>query len=217
MSDGISVQQTRDVLIAAADAIVAAQDRLTHADQAIGDGDHGVNMARGFRAAHEALSTKPVATIADVFKVAGMAMMAKSGGACGAVFGTFLSGAGKGLAQTMLDAPGYAAALDAGLKAVQARGHAERGQKTMIDSLAPAVEAAKAHAGEGLAAAARAAAAAAIHGAEDTRAMVAQHGKAKTLGERSLGSPDPGAISISIILDAVAIWLETVAPQQTGR
>ncbi|WP_027133001.1 dihydroxyacetone kinase subunit DhaL [Geminicoccus roseus] len=208
MSDRLTVDQTKAALLAAADAIIASTERLTKADQAIGDGDHGLGMARGFKAAKEALDKKPAATVGDLFKTVGMAIVSTSGGASGAVFGTFFTGAGKVLPEDGLDAPAYATALEEGQKAVQARGKAEPGHKTMLDALAPAAQAARSYAEAGLPAAARAAAKAAEEGVEKTKDMVAQFGRARTLGERALGHPDPGAISVSIILDAFATATE---------
>ena len=208
MTDRLTVDQTKAALIAAADAIIAATDRLTKADQAIGDGDHGLGMARGFKAAKDALDKKPAATVGDLFKTMGMAIISTSGGASGAVFGTFFTGAAKVLPHEFLDADGYATALEEGQKAVQARGKAEPGHKTMLDALAPAAQAARSNITAGLGAATTASARAAEEGVEKTKDMVAQFGRARTLGERALGHPDPGAISISIILDAFATSVE---------
>jgi dihydroxyacetone kinase-like protein len=208
MSDRVTVDQTKAALLAAADAIIASVDRLTKADQAIGDGDHGLGMSRGMKAAKDALDKKPAATVGDLFKTMGMAIVSTSGGASGAVFGTFFTGAGKILTEDALDALLFAAALEEGQKAVQARGKAEPGHKTMLDALAPAAQAAQAYAEAGLVPAARAAAKAAGEGVEQTKDMVAQFGRARTLGDRALGHPDPGAISVSIILEALAISFE---------
>ncbi|CAN5353767.1 dihydroxyacetone kinase subunit DhaL [soil metagenome] len=200
MAGALSLDDVKARLIAACQAIVDNQDRLTKADQAIGDGDHGVGMARGFRAAREALETKPAATVGELFKNAGMAVLMKSGGASGAVFGTFLTGMGKALPGSTLDASSYVEALRQALAAVQTRGGAKPGAKTMIDALVPAIAAAASAqeiegalllAGEG-----------ALAGVEATKGMIATTGKAKALGERSLGHPDPGAISLSLILGA---------------
>jgi dihydroxyacetone kinase-like protein len=202
MSAGLTLPETKLRLEAACDAVVANQDRLTKADQAIGDGDHGVGMARGFKAAREALATKPAATPADLFKIVGMAIMGKSGGASGAVFGTFFMAMAKGAAGDVLDAAGYAAALREGLQAVQARGGAKPGDKTMIDGLVPAI--AGAESGADIGDALAKAAAGSVEGAEATAGMVATTGKAKALGERSRGHMDPGAITLSIVLGALA-------------
>jgi dihydroxyacetone kinase-like protein len=198
MGASLTVDTVKIRLIAACQAVIDNQDRLTKADQAIGDGDHGVGMTRGFKAAREALETKPSATLGDLFKNAGMAVMMKSGGASGAVFGTFLTGMGKAVGTGELDASGFAAALRQGLADVQARGRAKPGDKTMIDALVPAIDAA-ASAGD-IEEAIRAAAGAALTGVEATKTMVATTGKAKALGERSIGHPDPGAITLSILL-----------------
>jgi dihydroxyacetone kinase-like protein len=165
-------------------------------------------MSRGMKAAKDALDKKPAATVGDLFKTMGMAIVSTSGGASGAVFGTFFTGAGKILTEDALDALLFAAALEEGQKAVQARGKAEPGHKTMLDALAPAAQAAQAYAEAGLVPAARAAAKAAGEGVEQTKDMVAQFGRARTLGDRALGHPDPGAISVSIILEALAVSFE---------
>lgn len=131
----------------------------------------------------------------------GMAIMATAGGASGAVFGTFFRAGAGGLegCPGPLDGEGLAAFLEEALVAVMRRGGASEGQKTMLDALGPAARAARASAAEGLAAALEAAAGA----VEASRDMVAATGKARALGERGLGHPDPGAISVSVLLDAM--------------
>jgi dihydroxyacetone kinase-like protein len=131
-----------------------------------------------------------------------MAILSTSGGASGAVFGTLFMGMAKGAPGPELDRNTFADALAQGLAAVQARGGAKPGDKTMIDALAPASDAAAR--ADDLDAALGAAAQAAEAGAEATREMIATTGKAKTLGERSVGHVDPGAISLSILLSAFA-------------
>ena len=189
-------------LVAACDAMLASEALLTRADQAIGDGDHGIGMARGFAAARNALQARPAQTVGDPFKTAGMAILTKAGGASGAVFGSFFIGAAKPLSGAHLDKTGFVQSLRDGLAAVQARGGAKAGDKTMLDALIPAIAAAEAAAD--LRAALTAAALAADAGAAATADMIATTGKAKTLGERSRGHRDPGAISLSIILAAFA-------------
>jgi phosphoenolpyruvate---glycerone phosphotransferase subunit DhaL len=122
-------EEVRDALRAMCDAILASQDQLTRADQAIGDGDHGAGMARGFRAAREALDVAPAITVGDLFKAVGMAILAKSGGASGAVFGTFFIGAARPLMAIDLNARSFAEALAAGAQAVRQRGKAQPGDK----------------------------------------------------------------------------------------
>ncbi len=184
-------------LTAAAEAVVAAKDTLTKADQAIGDGDHGLGMARGFRAFAEAMAKLEGEDAAACLHAGGRALMMTSGGASGAIFGTFFSAAGKALPPGPQPATAdLAAAFAAGLQAVKDRGKAKAGDKTMIDAAEPAIAAlAAGPADPGAALAAMAAAARA--GMEATRDMVATTGKARALGERSLGHPDPGAMTFT--------------------
>ena len=204
MRNELDGEGVKAMLHAAATAVVAGVDRLTEADLAIGDGDHGIGMRRGFEAALTALDALGPTDPAGALKAVGMAVMSNTGGAAGAVFGTwFRSGAKPLEGAPALDGAGFAAFLEAGLAAVCKRGGAAEGQKTMIDALAPAAAAARATAdarlGQTLAAAARAAHA----GCEATKDMLATTGKARSLGDRCLGFVDPGAISVTIILDAM--------------
>ena len=169
--------------------IVANADVLSEADRAIGDGDHGIGMRRGFESALEALNTQNPQTPEQVMKTMGTAIMAKTGGAAGAVFGTLFRSGAKALeGKAHLDAAGFAAFLEAALDGVVKRGGVVQGQKTMVDALGQALDAA---------------ATAAQQGVESTKAMVATTGKARSLGERSLGFVDPGAVSISLIFNAM--------------
>ncbi|MGC5626998.1 dihydroxyacetone kinase subunit DhaL [Georgenia sp. Z1344] len=210
MADQLTAAQTATALTAACDAIVAAKERLTRADQAIGDGDHGVGMARGFTAAKEALAEASPATPGEAFKAVGSAVLATSGGASGAIFGTMFRAPAKVLTGDTLDADGFATALEAGAEQVMRRGKAEVGQKTMLDALVPAAEAARAAVGQGLAATARAAAVASADGVERSAELVSGFGKSRSLGERSVGHPDPGAISVSVLLGAIADVVDTL-------
>ncbi|MCC6304796.1 MAG: dihydroxyacetone kinase subunit L [Rhodobacteraceae bacterium] len=204
MKGALDGEGTRALLQAAAAAILSGVDRLTEADMATGDGDHGIGMRRGFEAAVAALSGLEAPSPALALKAVGTAVMASTGGAAGAVFGTwFRAGARPLEGQGTLDGAGLATFLETGLEAVCRRGGAAEGQKTMIDALAPAARAARAAAGAGLGPALAAAAAAAGAGAEATRAMLATTGKARSLGERSRGHIDPGALSVTLILGAM--------------
>jgi dihydroxyacetone kinase-like protein len=196
------------MLEAVSQHVIDNVDMLTTADQAIGDGDHGIGMRRGFAAVLEQLQAQPPETVEAVFKVAGTAIMSKTGGAAGAVFGTlFRSGSAALAGRNSLDAEGMVAFLLTGLEAVEKRGGSRPGMKTMLDALDPAATAAaKANPG-GLAATISAAAAAAAAGVEATKSMIATTGKARTLGERSLGHPDPGAVSLSLILQAMRDYI----------
>ncbi|MFN0192484.1 MAG: dihydroxyacetone kinase subunit DhaL [Aestuariivirga sp.] len=187
-------------LLAAADAIEAAQEDLGAADRAIGDGDHGAGMARAFAAVRKALAEKQPATPAEAFKTTGMAILSSAGGASGAVFGSYFMGLAKGAGSGDLTAETFGAALKEGASAVSARGGAKPGQKTMLDAAFPAAETCAG--AETLFDALSRSAIAAEQGAQATIGMIATTGKAKTLGERSIGHIDPGAKSLAIILRA---------------
>jgi dihydroxyacetone kinase-like protein len=202
--EGLDLDAVKRMLTIAAERVIAARDVLTKADQAIGDGDHGVGMERGFTAARAAIAHKAAETVGDVFRNAGMAILGAGGGASGAVFGTLFIGAAKPLTSPSLDTVSFVAALSAGLAAVQARGKAKPGDKTMVDALAPAVEAAQQMSDEPLPAVVTAAAKAARAGSDATKSMIASAGKAKTLGERSLGHVDPGSITLALMLEGCA-------------
>ncbi|HLS15508.1 MAG TPA: dihydroxyacetone kinase subunit DhaL [Beutenbergiaceae bacterium] len=210
MAQTLDLTQLRQVLIGACQAIIDAREELTRADRAIGDGDHGSGMSRGFTAARDALQEAELSTAGDAFKTVGSAVLASSGGASGAVFGTMFRAPGKVLQDQVLTADGLSSALQEAAAGVRARGRAEPGQKTMLDALVPAAQAAQDAQPGGLLAVARAAADAAAAGSAATTDLVARVGKAKSLGERSLGHRDPGAISVAILLEAIAEGIEEV-------
>jgi dihydroxyacetone kinase phosphoprotein-dependent L subunit len=187
----------------AAEMVAADSDRLTRLDAEIGDGDHGLNLTRGFTAAVAALpdDSPPGKTL----MAAGRAIVSKTGGASGPLYGTALRRAGKALGDAeAVDAEGLGAALRAALEGVQELGQAVEGDKTMVDALIPAVAAYEGARSEGMAAAARAAADAAAKGAEETIPLQARKGRASYLGARSVGHEDPGAASTALILRALA-------------
>lgn len=197
-------------------ATVIAENRvaLIELDRAIGDGDHGENMDRGFSAILEKLDAEPPATPGAAFKLAAMTLMSKVGGAAGPLFGTaFLRAATTVGDAQELDASTLAAALAAARDGVVARGKAVVGEKTMIDAWTPAVEAATtaASAGESPAAVLAAAAAAAEAGAVSTDPLIARKGRASYLGERAIGHRDPGSVSSALILRAAAQAAEDAA------
>jgi dihydroxyacetone kinase-like protein len=192
----LSVKETEEMFVYVSNKMIESKDLLTQADKAIGDGDHGIGMARGFEAVEQKLENQSFKTIGELFKSIGMTLMTSIGGAAGAVFGTFFRGAGKNTGdKTELDSRLLSLALQDGLQAVKDRGKAKPGDKTMVDALQPAaVKAAESDAapiGEALLEITEAA----RQGMEKTKEMVAILGKAKTLGERSLGHADPGSLS----------------------
>jgi phosphoenolpyruvate---glycerone phosphotransferase subunit DhaL len=188
--------------------IAQNKDELTELDSAIGDGDHGANMDRGLTAVMAALDAEPPDTPSALFKKVGMTLISKVGGASGPLYGTaFLRMAAS--ADTTVDTAGFAKVLRAGLDGVVARGKAQLGDKTMVDALAPAVDALDAAVAGGASQkeALRAAADAAEKGRAATVPLVARKGRASYLGERSAGHPDPGATSTTLLLIAAATAL----------
>lgn len=193
--------QVRLMLLQVADAVIAAEPRLSQADRDLGDGDHGLGMARGMEAVKARLNELDPASVEQVFVTAGTAMMSSMGGASGALFGTLFRAGGKALAgRPVLESEGLAAFLQAALDGVMKRGGAKPGDKTMIDALAPAAEAAARALGQPLPEALAAVASAAEAGKDASKAMVAQFGRAKTLGPACIGFPDAGACSVTLIL-----------------
>ena len=188
---------------AAAD-IAEQRDYLVDLDRAIGDGDHGENMDRGFKAAVEALGQAQPASVAEVLKTVAKTLMSTVGGAAGPLYGTAFLRASKAAGEGDLDGAGVAAVIAGALDGIQARGKATTGEKTMVDAWTPALEAARAAAESGSdpAAVLEAAATAAEAGAAATEPMRATKGRASYLGERSIGHLDPGAVSTSLILRA---------------
>ena len=193
----------RWIELAAAD-VAEQRDYLVDLDRAIGDGDHGENMDRGFKAAVEVLEQAQPGSVAEVLKTVAKTLMSTVGGAAGPLYGTAFLRASKAAGDGDLDGAGVAAVIAGALDGIQARGKATTGEKTMVDAWTPALEAARAaaEAGSDPVAVLEAAATAAEAGAAATEPMRATKGRASYLGERSIGHLDPGAVSTSLILRA---------------
>jgi dihydroxyacetone kinase-like protein len=183
----------RRLIEAVAHRVIAHAEELTALDQAIGDGDHGINMRRGFEAVLEALDRIAAEPLPKALHAVGMALVMKVGGASGPLYGTLFMQLGKALpeAPTRADA---AEAFAAAIAAVKGRGKSDVGAKTMLDVLVP-VQVAMRDGAADLAAVADAA-------AEATRPMQATRGRASFLGARSIGHVDPGARSSALMLRA---------------
>jgi dihydroxyacetone kinase-like protein len=187
--------------------LIKNQAELTELDSAIGDADHGINMARGMTAVIDRLDGEQPVLANDLFKTVAMTLVTSVGGASGPLYGTFFlrfaSAAGPAIE---LDADALHTALRAGLTGIVERGKAEPRDKTMVDALSPALDAMEAVIKKGgdLAAGVTAARDAAAAGRDATVPMVARKGRASYLGERSAGHMDPGAASMSLLFDALA-------------
>ncbi len=199
-----------DCLKAIGEKIIENKDFLTDLDREIGDADHGVNMARGFQAVIEKVSPEDP-DIGACLKKTGMTLLSTVGGASGPLYGTAYMEAGKVLmGKESLSAEDIKLALEAAIAGIQKRGKAEKGEKTMLDSLIPAYDAysEKITGGSDRVEGLDAACAAANEGVEFTKTIAATKGRASYLGERSIGHQDPGATSLSMTLETIRDFLK---------
>ncbi len=204
---GYDAESLVDAIRALGVEVAHRRAELTHLDQEIGDGDHGENLARGFSAVLTKLHASAPETPAKVLSLVATTLISTVGGASGPLFGTAFLRASTTIGTVdELDGSIVAAALVAARDGVVARGKAEVGDKTMVDALSPAVDAASKAAAEGadVAGVLAAAAAAAAAGAQATTPMQAHKGRASYLGERSIGHVDPGAQSTAYLLASLA-------------
>jgi dihydroxyacetone kinase-like protein len=195
-------REAREKLVRAlASSMIAHADELTSLDQVIGDGDHGLNMKRGFEAVLATLPGLADKPLPEMLKAIGMTLVMKVGGASGPLVGTFFMELGKSLPEQPVRAD-LVAATDKAINAVKARGRSEAGQKTLLDVLVP-VQIVFASGGD-----AKAIAAEAEQAADRTTPMLAIRGRASFLGERSIGHMDPGSRSASLLIGAAVATLE---------
>jgi phosphoenolpyruvate---glycerone phosphotransferase subunit DhaL len=207
MTDTITTPQMLKALEAMCDTIENEKEYLSELDGAIGDGDHGVNMAKCFREVKKKLAESTAEDVGTLFKDVGMVVMNSVGGAMGALYGTFFlklsqSSAGK----TEVNINDLVAMYQTGEQGILDIGKANLGDKTLIDSLSPAVRAIEAAEKDGkpLAGALADFEQAAKQGMESTRDMLAKMGRASRLGERTIGHQDAGATSCYFILRSLA-------------
>ena len=206
--ENLDLSDTIEMVKQVALSIIDSEPLLTDADRNLGDGDHGLGMERGMKAVIEKIESSSFNQISDVFKSAGMAMMSSMGGASGALFGTLFRNGGKALdGKETLDSEGLKSLLNAANEGVKSRGGASPGDKTMIDALEPAAKEASENISLPLYELISLVSQAADRGKEESKDMIATMGRAKTLGERSLGHPDAGACSVAIILKSMSEFI----------
>jgi phosphoenolpyruvate---glycerone phosphotransferase subunit DhaL len=209
----LSLENARSWIKTAALLITENASMLTDLDSAIGDGDHGENMMRGFKAIQKKLEAgNESPDISSFFKFVGMTLLSSVGGASGPLYGGFflaLSRASAG--KEKLTKAELGEVLGEGLADIQKRGKAQLGDKTMVDALTPALEAYRASADGDIGAAVRAAMEQAHKSAEATIPLQARKGRASYLGERSIGHQDPGATSSWLLLQALAAACENAS------
>ena len=199
----IDCETRKRLFKAVAQRVIASADELTDLDRAIGDGDHGANMRRGFEAVLSAVDELSAKNLGESLKGVGTTLVMKVGGASGPLYGTLFMSLGKTL-EDEVTREQFADAFANAIDAVKARGKSDVGQKTMLDVLFPVLAVLR-EGGAGLPQRLKAAARVA---AEQTVPMRAIRGRASFLGERSIGHMDPGARSSSLIVDAVAEVME---------
>ena len=202
----VNTDKVRSIIGDIARVIEEQKEYLSDLDQAIGDGDHGFNMARGFGAAMQKLAETPGADIGEVLKIAAMALISNVGGASGPLYGTLFlkaSGVAKELAE--IDLAGFIPVFKEGILGVQARGKAELGEKTMVDVLLPVLESLEKDSAAGLSGkeAFVNAEKVAIECRDGTKDIIAKKGRASYLGERSIGHIDPGATSSCLMISTI--------------
>jgi len=194
------------LLKAAAEQVIASAPELTALDQAIGDGDHGTNMKRGFEAVLSKLDTIGAQPLDEALKSIGKTLVMTVGGASGPLYGSFFLAAGEALSHSKQLPDDLAEVFGSGVSAVSARGRSQAGEKTMLDVLIPVLETLKTGTGRpDLIEQVRNTAAEAV---ERTAPMQATKGRASYLGSRSVGHVDPGARSSCVLVQAVCASLE---------
>ncbi len=184
----------------AAKQIRREHESLSRLDCIAGDGDHGTTMLRTVEKLEGTMETSSAKTLNEILREAGWAVLGVDGGASTAILGSFIAGMGEADIGEESDCKHLAASFEAGLRALLKQTKAKPGDKTMMDALVPAVQAfaSAASSGKSVSEAMKEAAAAARAGADSTRDMIARYGRAKFLGEKTRGSPDPGATSIAL-------------------
>ena len=203
----IAVKQLQAALICAARQIVEAEPLLTELDTLIGDGDHGTGMKSGFSALGQQLQAMEYTTLRELFHAAGLCLVRSMGGASGVLFGTLWIGGLEMLPDGASLSPcELVAFFGKSIEAIQRRGRASPGEKTMVDALLPAQGAMELaiEQSNSMAEVLQAGYRGALAGVEQTKAMLPRAGRAKNFREKALGHPDPGAVSVSIIFGGLA-------------
>jgi phosphoenolpyruvate---glycerone phosphotransferase subunit DhaL len=196
----------RSLIVAAAEEVIAKAPELTALDQAIGDGDHGINMKRGFEAVLDKIDAIAGQPPGEAVKMVGKTLVMTVGGASGPLYGTFFMAVGEAISSGRRLPEDLAEVFAIGVDAISARGRSKAGEKTMLDVLVPVLETLRREAGRPDLAAhiRRTASEAALR----TAPMLATKGRASYLGARSIGHIDPGARSSCVLVDAICTKLE---------
>lgn len=195
-----------DIIHALSSQIDHEKDFLTELDNVIGDGDHGINMARGFKAVDEKLNTLNTEDIGVILKTVGMTLVSTVGGASGPLYGTAFMKAGMNMGEkNQMSLDDFLNCLDVAIEGVKMRGKSVQGEKTMLDAMIPALSAMQEAAEQGLdtVTVLQKGTEAAQQGVAYTKTIIATKGRASYLGERSIGHQDPGATSFTCMLETI--------------
>lgn len=207
----VDSKKVLDIIRAIDNTIEENKEYLTELDNVIGDGDHGINMARGFKEVGKKLPSLEGKDIGAILKAVGITLVSTVGGASGPLYGTaFLSAGGAVGAKNKIDAEDFSKILDAFIAGIMRRGKSTTGEKTILDAIVPARDSfAEIFSKEqDFMLALKKAVESAQHGVEKTKDIIATKGRASYLGERSIGHQDPGATSVMLMLKAVLDSLE---------
>ena len=195
-------RKTKELFLKTADVIIENKSYLTELDAAIGDGDHGVNLARGFKKLKEKLETESFESRSELFKLTAMTLISNVGGASGPLYGTAFLNISKVISENELSLDDLIDISEEAIAGIQKRGKAEAGEKTMLDTIIPAAESLKNSRANNLDlnTALNNCLQVAAEGMENTIEMQATKGRASYLGERSIGHQDPGATSAYLMI-----------------
>ena len=208
----LNTTQLKSMLMYTCQVMVDSQEIMCEADRNIGDGDHGIGMAKGFEAALQELQKQEFEDVYKIFFTVGRTMIKEMGGASGIIFGMLFYAGSKNVEPSPeLTVEDFVTVFDKALTEIKAKGQAQVGDKTVVDALQPMVEVMQQNLEKDLTfeEITQIALEAAIQGKENSKQYAAKFGRAKTLGDRAIGYPDAGAVSLTLILQAMLDWLKT--------
>ena len=208
----LNTTQLKSMLMYTCQVMVDSQEIMCEADRNIGDGDHGIGMAKGFEAALQELQKQEFEDVYKIFFTVGRTMIKEMGGASGIIFGMLFYAGSKNVEPSPeLTVKDFVTVFDKALIEIKAKGQAQVGDKTVVDALQPMVEAMQQNLDKDLSfeEITQIALEAAIQGKENSKQYAAKFGRAKTLGDRAIGYPDAGAVSLTLIMQAMLDWLKT--------
>ena len=207
----LSAAQLKSMLMHTCQVMIDSQEIMCDADRNIGDGDHGIGMAKGFEAALQELQKQEFEDVYKIFFTIGRTMIKEMGGASGIIFGTLFYAGSKNVEPSPeLTVKDFCTVFDKALIEIKTKGQAQPGDKTVVDALQPMVEAMQQNLEKDLSfeEMTQIALEAAIQGKENSKQYIAKFGRAKTLGDRAIGYPDAGAVSLTLILQSMLDWLK---------